>query len=159
MPWISATKKLLFLFSHLNFLWYLGVPEKVRGGKIQKLVVSYRICFWWFQVFYFLPYRSQIFSTLEPFSGISGTLGYQKKYKWRKNSKNSGIIQNLFQMILSIICFPYWMVKLVKPVFKSQLWDHIEKYFSFAKLVSLFLNQANLVNSISRNNIKLFSCY
>ena len=39
---------------------------------------------------------------------FSGTLGYQKKYKWRKNPKISGIIQNLFQVISSILFFfPY----------------------------------------------------
>ena len=72
------------------------------GSQLPKIVVSYRICFRWFQAFYFFPLQKWIF-----FHTFSGTLGYQKKYKWQKNRKISGIIQNLFQVISSILFFPY----------------------------------------------------
>ena len=150
---LSYKKNTFSFFTLELFVVPWGTRKSTCGGKIQKLVVSYRICFRWFQAFNLFPYRSQIFSTLElflvPWGTRKSTSG--RKKEWYHTESVSDDFEHNF--------FPYWMVKLVKPVFKSQLWDQTVKYSFFAKLVSLFLNQANLVNSISCNNIKLFSCY
>ena len=107
-PGSQLQKITLSFFTLVLFLVPWGTRKSTSGRKIQKLVESYRICFRWFWAFHFFAYRSQIFLS---YLNFSGTLGYQKKYKWQKNPKISGVIQNLFQVISSILFFSPTEVK------------------------------------------------
>ena len=81
MPWISATK--LLFFSHLNFLWYLGVPEKVQVVEKSKKL-------WYHTESVSGDFKHLIFPPRVP-----------EKVQVAGKKNPSGIKQNLFQMISS----------------------------------------------------------